>query len=241
MDKIELYEKVEIDIYELIAKCIKELDMSDLKFPKDNKFDANCKKLQDMLLKMGIKIPLDDRYAKHFFNVGLNTLLQAIYDIKGKRDRIEVFEEQIYALRVIGVKKISFQPRTNKSGRIIESIGIFPDYKNKNEVILEKVYTDGSFGIENEGGYPHRFALYDLEKENYILHAVLKSENGTGKDEDGNDIMGELLDASISLANFKGVLPDKDEVLKMRLPMINTGRVTKDWQTTDGKVRMLLK
>ena len=236
MEKIELYGKVRIEIYEQIAEYIRHLNMADLKSIDDVQFDENCLELYNMLKKDGIEIGIEERFAKHFWHIGLNTLLQSIYNIKSEENRIDVFSKQIATLKDIGVKNISFLGESVYEIGTLGGISISHDYKNHKEVILEKTYTDGYFGIENEGGYSHIFRLTNLEKMNYLIHTTLMSKNG-----DGSNITGELIGADATLYNFTGIYPEKEEILKMCFPMIEVDRMAHKWQTTEERVKMLLK
>ena len=235
MEKVELYNRVRIEVYEKIAEYLRHLDMSDLKSIDDVKFDENCFELHDMLKDNGIEIAMEKRFADFFLDIGLNTLLQSIYNITSEENRIDVFSKQIANLKNIGIKNIIFDVPYGNTGTV-GGISIFHDYNNPKGVVLEKIYTDGYFNIVNEGGYSHIFNLINLEKMNYFINTTLISKNGNG-----NNITGKLMDANITLYSFNGIYPEKEEILKMRFPMLEIDGVSREWQTTKKRAKMLLK
>lgn len=77
-------------------------------------------------------------------------------------------------------------------------------------MLFDKIYTDGTFCIENSGGYSHRYNITKLKGENYTLSCELSSEEGEAK----------LWKAKAYLQNFQGQYPTKEEILKLRQPKI---------------------
>lgn len=219
INSVDLYEKISIETWLRIADGVSKLNITN---GNDGEFKENLKKLKKILIGTEVSLEEKDRYAKHFFDVGLATLLQSIYDIKSQKNKKEHFAEQIYALKELGIKNIRFNGDIS-----VEGILTSKDYYKRNVSYLHKIFTDGSFCVENTGGYSHMFEMTDLRDINYFLYInlVLRQENEITKK--------NLAKANATLLHFDGVFPNKEEIMAIHHPDLEMDSSILEWQVTN--------
>lgn len=206
MCEAQLYDGLSIETWKTIADAVQKFEISD---GSSNELYFNLAQLDKALEKIDVNyLQTGKRKADFFLNIGLVTIIEQIYAISASNKK-EHFAKQIEELEKIGVDTIALS--TNKgSSRTILGIETSYIYPNKNHLLIDKIYTDGTFCIENSGGYSHQYNITELKGENYCLSCELTSEEGEAK----------LWKAKAYLNNFQGKYPTKEEVLELRQPKI---------------------
>lgn len=205
MRESQLYDGLSIETWKRIADAVQKFEISD---GSSKELRFNLEQIGKCLEKISMDhLQTGDNNVDHFWRIGVATLIEQIYAMSAP-DKKEYFTKQIETLEKIGVDSIALSTDKGHTGTIlgIETSHTWPDKR----LLIDKVYTDGTFCIENYGGYSHQFNIIDLRGENYHISCELTSE------EDG----AKLWKAKAYLNNFQGKYPTKEEILQLRQPKI---------------------
>lgn len=227
----KIYESIEIETWQEIAQRVQRLDISTCE-NYDSEFTKNLKKLKQLLSDLDICLDDLSREPKKEEEIGLASLLQAIYnskeDIYYKKAH---FYEQIYQLSELGVKNLVFCP-TAFSERDHSARKLYNMCNNT--IMIEKCYTDGKFKItpEKVSGkdlYGCYYKFSDLEEENYMLWVKLL-ENTRNRN-------SQIMSLEAILKNFNGLLPTKEEITKLEFPKVLILEQENTWELSSPTIR----
>lgn len=179
--------------------------------------------LKRLLQNTQVRLNEGKRIASNFWEVGLATLLQSIYEIDAVNKK-EEFYEKIEDMKDVGVKNITLYG--NAMQNICGSIDITSAYEHYGTKTLQisKEYTDAKFKISTPGGYDYRFDIGNLIGAKYSLYTYVARKNKRAY----------IYCADLTIAGFEGyTLPARSEILSFNLPNLKTedGRII-PWQTT---------
>lgn len=229
INSVNLYNKISIETWLRIADCVQHFNISDGNYKE---FKANLEMLQNFLIGTEANLSANRSYAQYFFEIGLATLVQSIYNIKSKDNKKEHFLEQIYTLSDLGIKNIQFEGETSQSIVSLGDILVANDYDKRNVFLLQKIFTDGSFHVEKQDHFANVFQMMDIEDVNYLLDIKLLFSK------EGNLTIKFLKEADAVLINFDGVFPSKQEIMEIQFPNLGIGSSISEWQiTNENRVR----
>jgi len=213
MDVKRLNDKISIDIWKKIADRIQMLNIYDF---SDREFMNNLHMLQEMVSDLDISLDYLSRYPNSYDEIGLASLLQAIYDEDVYNDYKKAnFYEKINQLDDLGVKWISFFPVNFPSK--IENISLFTDDVSGKILGINKCFTDGDFKVDYvDSPLDRRYDLINLRDANYIFNVLLMVD-----DQHKNQFV-KMEDVGVILKNFNGKYPSKESILEVRYPGLCT-------------------
>ena len=222
MEKIRLWEAPSMMNWRKIAESVQKLNFDE---KTEEEWKDNLKRLTIMLEDTEIDPEIGKIETTLPKEIGLANLLHAIYKINTKNIK-EEFYNQIENLNKIGVEEIQFLNGSFHTITSCEGIGI-----HQNPTIYAKTYTDGFFTISNYYNYSHLYSMENLHGANYYIDMSLKVEASK-----------EKIEKSVAiLENFNGVYPSKEEIMDLRLPMLEEGENIVEWKKTDKEVRQHFK
>lgn len=256
MRETPLFEGLSIETWKRMMDSVQKFTLSD---GCEDEIKNNMRLLKKGLEKIGSNyLENGKNKAAHFWNVGLVTLIEQIYAIN-EPDKKEHFTKQIETLERIGVDTIALDTSIFYTGTLlgIATSSIYPD---KTHLVFDKVFTDGTFIIENSGGYSHLYNIKNLKDDNYHLSVELTSKEQQVK----------LWKAKATLSSFNGEYPTKEEILAPRQPRLSFTNIDDEtlerflrdkglyleyanfyanehpeepveWQVTNRRVRQILK
>ena len=96
--------KYPIKVWQEIAYYVQKLNISDC---SEDEFKSNVELLKKLLQNTQVRLNEGKRIASSFWEVGLATLLQSIYEIDAVNKK-EEFYEKIEDMQDVGVKKHYF-------------------------------------------------------------------------------------------------------------------------------------
>lgn len=205
----KLSERIDIDTWKVIADRAQMLNIYDF---SDEEFYDNLNMMRRMLSDLDISLDFLSRYPDNISEVGLASLLQAIYSGNVYNDYKKAnFYEKIYQLDELGIPWIQFRPVEFPSK--VEGISLIKDSDEKDIIGVNKCFTDGDFDI----GYPdsplnRRYDIENLNDANYLINILLSV------DTDYKNQFVYLDDACAVLKNFNGEYPSKESITEVRYP-----------------------
>ncbi len=225
----ELTDKLSIEIWQKIAKLVQGLEFSNCGCEE---YKKNLNTLKYLLENSGINSRTGSRYPHHKKEVGVSTLLQAIYDLKERKNK-SLFYEQIYTLKELGIQEVEYCP-CEFYKQILEMKKEY--YRNGGKIICDKAYTDGTFELETTTTISRKKRIFNyditnLQNANFILNLLIE------KFQNGKDEKTVLKKASAALKNFKGKYPCKEEIISDSFPSIKIPQQVTTFDGTFGKVK----
>lgn len=224
----KLSDRIDIDTWKVIADRLQGLNIYDF---SDEEFNNNLINMKWMLSDLDISLDFLSRYPKNINEVGLASLLQAIYSGNVYNDYKKAnFYEKIYQLDELGIPWIEFRPVEFPS--LVEGISLIKDFDEKDIIGVNKCFTDGDFDI----GYPdsplnRRYDIVNLKNANYLIKILLSV------DTDYKNQFISLEDACAILKNFNGDYPSKESITEVEYPGLGLYRNG----NLNYKRRMILK
>ncbi len=215
-----------IETWKTIAKRVQKLQISDC---SEQEFSKNLKELQGLLSDLDICIEALSRDPQHQNEVGLASLLQAIYN-SNRRESLkkDSFYEKIYQLSNLGIQNIRFLP-VEEYYRMKDIV--VRDFKGiHNGENLYKVYTDGTFSLEEsletvrfkKGMEQYRkYHIKDLKNANYIISVEVLKRLSCEKT--------KLAMASATLKTLDGVFPSQEELMRFSFPELTISKQIIHW------------
>ena len=203
-----LNERISIDTWKVIADRVQKLNIYDF---SDREFNENLILLREMLSDLDICLDSLSRYPKRDSEVGLASLLQAIYSGNVFDDYKKAnFYEKIYQLDELGIPSIEFKPVNFPifSG----GISLLKDECGAT-VGAKKSFTDGEFDIWYADEPLNRwYDIVNLKDANYLLNALVELDTSSGK------VIVNPDDSYAVLKNFNGVFPNKETLEWLNYP-----------------------
>lgn len=210
----KIYESIEIETWKKIAQRVQKLDFSNGDC-YSSEFTENLKKLKRLLSDLDICLDDLSREPKKEEEIGLASLLQAIYDSdEGKYYKKAHFYEKIYQISELGIQYIEFSPvEFYESNHSIQNI-----YNEKTNIsTIGKFYTDGDFQLKSsaivtktKSGY--EYTMWGLNNANYVIFTtLLRNWSSTNK-------KAQVELAQAALKNFNGIFPSKEEMMSFEFP-----------------------
>ncbi len=222
MEKIRLWEAPTITSWMMLAESVQKLNLSE---KTEEEFRDNLKILVELLEETEISQDIGNLKATSPKEIGLANLLYTMYKTPSKNAQ-ENFYHQIESLKKIGVEEIQFLNGSFHTITSCEGIGI-----HEQPPIYAKTYTDGFFTVNNYYNYSHLYSMENLHGANYYIDMSLKVENGK-----------EKLEKSVAiLENFNGRYPSLEEIMDLRLPMLDSDGEIVEWKKTDKEVNQHFK
>lgn len=232
----KLSDILSIETWETLTQFINSLSFEE---NSNKEFYQNILMLCDFIKTS--HLPLDLKTGKREptkkEDIGLATLLHHIYHIqpnaKQKENHIispsTIFYENIQSLKNIGVKNIQF---ILDDTPILESVRISQcrclHYYHDTEVV--KHYTDGAFSIA-PGSFSSSYEMQNFHDANYYLEEYLYLRKWTL-------YIGHLC---AYVKNFNGTYPNIEEIMSLRLPMLQQNNVSTIWKETEEEVKQYYK
>lgn len=213
MDVKRLNDKIDINVWKTIADRVQMLNIYDF---SDREFMDNLYMLREMVLDLDISVDFLSRYPNSCEDIGLASLLQAIYDGAVYNDYKKAnFYEKIHQLDDLGVDAVRFCPVDFPTK--IENISLFRDEISGETLGINKCFTDGDFRVSYvDEPLNRRYDLINLRDANYIFNVLLSIDNQY------KYAFVKMDDVSVILKNFNGNYPSKESILEVRYPGLCT-------------------
>ncbi len=212
----KLSESMEIATWQAIAYRVQELNFRE---GTEQEFQENLMKLNKMLQEIEVESFIGERSPKSPDEIGTSSLLQSIQDINVPNNyKRATFYEKIRRLIDLGIGNITFYP--------IGNIRVPDLVKNtlKEEIILQKCYTDGTFQLLELIGNPYKYYLCHLCNANYALITTLEQSLTA---EERYSITHR--ESKIILNTFNGSYPSKEEIMKFEFPELIVQKQSLAW------------
>lgn len=225
---MKLYERIPIDTWKRIADVVQRLRMYEDTFEE---FDSNLVELKEMLFDLDISLDAGLRYPKKTEEIGLSSLLHAIYSSNVKRDyRKANFYEKIYQLDELGIPNIEFRP--NNFVDRIDGIAFLRDVNDGKVIGINKCFIDGEFDVI----YPDNplsdvYGMTNFRDVNYLINVLVRCDTDLKKS------VIDFRETYVVLKNFNGNFPNKKSIEEIRYP----GLGIYDKVLDDGKRHLVLK
>lgn len=225
---MKLYERIPIDTWKRIADVVQKLRMYDSSFEE---FNSNLEELKEMLFVLDISLEVGERYPNTIKEVGLASLLQAIYSSNVENDYKKAnFYEKIYQLDDLDIPSIEFRP-INFVDRV-DGITFLRNGNSGDVIGINKCFTDGEFDIIYSP-YPllDVYGMTNFKEVNYLINVLVRVDNYSKR---------PVIDTAGTYAvlrNFDGIFPNKESIEEIRYP----GLCTYSKRMNDDRIHLILK
>lgn len=207
-----LSKKISIDTWKMIADRVQKLNIYDF---SDREFNENLVLLRMLLSDLDICLEYLSRYPTREQDIGLASLLQAIYSSNVNTDYKKAnFYEKINQLDILSIPSIQFRPIGFED---VRGLMLTKSPYDMSTISVNKCFTDGDFKIEYyNSGDNQCYDMVHFNDANYLINVLVEL--------DANSKTPRINpDASFAvLRNFDGFYPVKESIDELRFPGLCT-------------------